>query len=64
MNAVNLIERQPSTSSLSSSLIHMDSIENDNDKFNQWIRLTSDEIRLLGKINNLELKFVVFFFSY
>ena len=39
----------------------MDSIEDDSDKFNQWILHTSDGIRLLSKINNLELKFLIFF---
>jgi hypothetical protein len=30
-------------------LVDIDSIDNDNDKFNEWLRLTSDELRLLGK---------------
>ena len=42
---------QSLTTTFSSFLAHLDSIDNDNERFDDWIRLTSDEIRLLGKQN-------------
>ncbi|CAF2502558.1 unnamed protein product [Rotaria sp. Silwood2] len=47
LNDINLTKSPSSESSLSSLLVHVNSIDNDNDKFNEWLRITSDEIRLL-----------------
>jgi hypothetical protein len=59
LNETNLNKAQSSTSFLA----HIDSIENDNDSLDEWLRLTSDEMRLLGK--NIEKDFPLFIdFSY
>jgi hypothetical protein len=49
LNETNLSKNQSLTSTFSSFLAHLDSIDNDNERFDDWLRLTSDEIRLLGK---------------
>ncbi|CAF0810931.1 unnamed protein product [Adineta steineri] len=43
----NLTKNSSLTSSFSSFLAHINSTDDDDDEFNEWIRLTSDEIRLL-----------------
>jgi len=51
LNETNLTKNQSLTSTFSSFLAHIDSIDNDNEKFYDWLRLTSDEIPLLGREN-------------
>jgi hypothetical protein len=43
------MKNQSLTSTFSSFLAHMDLIDNDSDRFDDWLRITSDEIRLLGR---------------
>ncbi|CAF1541075.1 unnamed protein product [Rotaria sordida] len=45
--SLNEIDLSESESSLSSLLIRINSIDNNNDRFNEWLRITLDEIRLL-----------------
>ncbi|CAF0859914.1 unnamed protein product [Adineta steineri] len=47
LNDTNLTKNASLTSSFSSFLAHINSTDDDDDEFNEWIRLTSDEIRLL-----------------
>ncbi|CAF0823620.1 unnamed protein product [Rotaria sp. Silwood1] len=47
LNEIIVTNSPSSTSSLSSLLIDINPIDNDNDRFNEWLRITSDEIRFL-----------------
>ncbi len=59
MNETNLSKSQSLTSTFSSFLAHLDSIDNDNERFDDWLRLTSDEIRLLVQ-DRIEIQWPIY----
>jgi hypothetical protein len=59
LNETNLSKSQSLTSTFSSFLAHLDSIDNDNERFDDWLRLTSDEIRLLVQ-DRIEIQWPIY----